>query len=122
MTVKINGVDITDYIAFRGFKWTRNDVDSPDTGRMLDGNMERTRVATKVRLDVTCRPLLLSEASDLLSAIMPVLSRYSTQIRRRAAQLQKRCIPTTTLRPSASRSRTGVSIGTESRSLSLKSR
>lgn len=72
MTVKVNGVDITDYIAFRGFKWTRNDVDSPDTGRMLDGNMERTRVATKVRLDITCRPLLLSEASDLLSAIMPV--------------------------------------------------
>lgn len=72
MKVKINGLDITDYIAFGGFKWTRNDVDSPDTGRMLDGVMERTRVATKVRIDITCRPLLLSEASELLTAIMPV--------------------------------------------------
>ena len=72
MTVKINGVDITDYIAFGGVKWTRSDVDSPDTGRMLDGLMTRTRVATKVRLDITCRPLLLSEAAEVLTAIMPV--------------------------------------------------
>lgn len=72
MKVKANGIDITDYIAFRGLKWSMNDVDSPDTGRMLDGEMERTRVATKIRLDVTCRPLLLSEASELLTAIMPV--------------------------------------------------
>lgn len=72
MVVKIDGVDITDYIAFQGFKWQRNDVDSPDTGRTLDGVMQRNRVSTKVRLDITCRPLLADEASAVLTAIMPV--------------------------------------------------
>lgn len=72
MTVKIDGVDITNYIAYQGFKWQRNDVDSSDTGRTLDGTLQRARVATKVRLDITCRPLLLEEASIILTAIMPV--------------------------------------------------
>lgn len=72
MTIKINGTDISNYIALRGFKWTRNDIDSPNTGRTLDGKLARTRVASKIRLDITCRPLLLEEASELLTAIMPV--------------------------------------------------
>lgn len=72
MTVKIDGVDITNYIAYQGFKWQRNDVDSNETGRTLDGTLQRTRVATKVRLDITCRPLLADEASTVLTAIMPV--------------------------------------------------
>lgn len=72
MTVKIDGVDITNYIAYQGFKWQRNDVDSSDTGRTLDGMLQRTRVATKVRLDITCRPLLSEEASTVLTAIIPV--------------------------------------------------
>lgn len=72
MTVIVNGVDITPYIAYQGFKWTRNDIDSDETGRTLDGTLQRTRVATKVRLDITCRPLLTSEASEVLTAIMPV--------------------------------------------------
>lgn len=72
MTLTIDGVDVTPYIAYRGITWTRNDVDSSDTGRTLDGTLQRTRVATKVRLDITCRPLLSNEASILLTAIMPV--------------------------------------------------
>ena len=72
MTVKIGGVDIAPYIAFQGFKWQRNDVESSDAGRTLDGSMQRNRVATKVRLDITCRPLLGPEAATVLTAIMPV--------------------------------------------------
>ena len=72
MVFKINNVDFLDYIAFGGLKWTRNDIDSSDTTRMLDGELRRSRVATKIRLDVTCRPLKSTELSTLLSAIMPV--------------------------------------------------
>lgn len=72
MTLTIDGLDITPYIAFQGLKWQRNDVDSSETGRTLDGVLHRKRVASKVRLDITCRPLLAAEASNVLTAIMPV--------------------------------------------------
>lgn len=72
MTLKINGVNITPYIAFRGLKWQRNDVEASDSGRTLDALMHRNRVATKIRLDITCKPLTGEEASTVLSAIMPV--------------------------------------------------
>lgn len=71
MQVKINNVDITEYIAFGGLKWSRNDVESPDAGRTLDGVMHRGRVATKIRLDITCHPLLASELSTVLNLIQP---------------------------------------------------
>lgn len=71
MTLTINGVDIVPHIAFRGVKWSRNDVDGPDAGRNMAGTMLRQRVTTKVRLDITCRPLKTSDASAVLTAIMP---------------------------------------------------
>jgi hypothetical protein len=71
MVFEINGFDITSYIAYGGVKWQRSDVDGESAGRMLDGTLERNRVATKIRLDVTCRPLNLAEASTVLTAIMP---------------------------------------------------
>ena len=71
LQVFINGVDITDLIAFNGWERQRNDVDSPDAGRTLDGRMHRARVATKMRFNVTCRPLLSGELSTLESLIMP---------------------------------------------------
>ncbi len=79
MTFTIDGVDMTPYVAYGGFKWSRNDVDSSDAGRTMDATMHRGRVATKIRLDITCRPLLLSEASIVLTAIMPefVTVRYT---------------------------------------------
>lgn len=72
MVLKIDGIDMTPYIAHGGVKWQRSDVDSSEAGRSLDGRLMRSRVATKVRLDVTCRPLTAKEASIVLSAIMPV--------------------------------------------------
>ena len=71
MTVKINGTDITDFIAYNGLKWQRYDVDDPDTGRDMAGTMHRGRVATKIRLDVTCRPMYAEELRQLLNLILP---------------------------------------------------
>ena len=67
----INGVSIVNYIAEDGIKWQRNDVESEDAGRTLDGVMHRDRVASKVRLDIKCRPLTSSEAMAVLGAIKP---------------------------------------------------
>ena len=75
----VNGVNLTNYLAEDGIRWTRFDVEAPDTGRTLDGVMHRGRVASKVRLDVTCRPLKSSEAQTVLQAIYPeyVTVRYT---------------------------------------------
>ena len=67
----INGVSIINYIAEDGIKWQRNDIESEDAGRTLDGVMHRGRVASKVRLDIKCRPLTSSEAMAVLDAIKP---------------------------------------------------
>ena len=69
--IVIDGTDITDLIAFGGFKWSRNDIDAPNTGRTITGLMIRDRVATKIRLDITCRPLKSAEHSMLMQLIMP---------------------------------------------------
>lgn len=77
--LEINGTDITPYIAFKGVKWTRSDIDSPDTGRTMDGLMHRGRVTTKIRLDITCKPLTASQASVVHNAVYPeyVTVRYT---------------------------------------------
>lgn len=67
-----SAVNMVPYVAHDdGFKWTRYDIDSPNTGRTLDGLMHRGRVATKIRLDIKCRPLTASELSTVLNAILP---------------------------------------------------
>lgn len=71
MTLTIDGVDMTPYVANRGIKWQRSDLDAPNSGRGLDGRMIRSRVASKIRLDVTCTPLTADKASIVLTAIMP---------------------------------------------------
>ena len=62
---------MTPYVAYGGFKWTRSDIDSGESGRTMDGTMMRARVATKIRLDITCRLLKQSEAQIVLNAILP---------------------------------------------------
>ena len=71
MTLTVNNVDIVPYIAQGGIKWQRNDIDAPNTGRTMDGTMMRGRVASKIRLDITCRPLTAAELSIVLNAIYP---------------------------------------------------
>ena len=64
--------DLTPYIALGGLKWSRNDVEASEAGRTQDGIMHRSRVGLKVRLDCKCRPILISEAKTVLTAINPV--------------------------------------------------
>ena len=71
MTFTVNGVNLLPYLAAGGLKWKISDLDAPDSGRTLDGVMHRNRVAQKVDLEVTCRPLTTSEASTVLTAINP---------------------------------------------------
>lgn len=71
MTLEINGVNIVPYIAYGGYAFLLSDIDAPESGRTMDAVMHRGRVASKVRLDITCRPLTSSEASIVLSAIRP---------------------------------------------------
>ena len=69
--ITIDGVDITPYIAYQGVQWSRNDVNGPNAGRTMSGLMIRDRVATKIRLDITCRPLKTDELRTLLNLIYP---------------------------------------------------
>ena len=69
--ITIDGTDITDLIAFQGVQWKRSDIDGPNAGRTLSGLMIRDRVATKIRLDITCRPLNNTELNTLLNLIYP---------------------------------------------------
>lgn len=71
MYLAIDGTDITGYIFKGGIAWQRSDVDAENSGRTLDGTMHRSRVATKVRYDITCRPLRLSELNMILNLILP---------------------------------------------------
>lgn len=66
-----NWIDMTPYIAYGGVKWSRSDIDAPNTGRAMNGLMYRGRVTTKIRLDITCRPLEGTELATVLNAIYP---------------------------------------------------
>ena len=63
--------DITAYVAFGGLKWQRSDIDSPNTGRALDSLMYRGRISTKIRLDITCKPLKSTDLQTVLNLILP---------------------------------------------------
>lgn len=71
MTLTVNGVNLVPFIAYQGLSYQLSDIDAPNSGRTLSAKMIRGRVASKVRLDVTCRPLTADEASIVLSAIYP---------------------------------------------------
>lgn len=72
MVLEVNGVDLLPYVnGMDGIKWQRGDLDGPEAGRTLDGTMQRGRVATKIRMDITCRPLRSNETSIVLNAILP---------------------------------------------------
>lgn len=71
MILKINGVDMLPYIAQKGIKWQRNDLDGANAGRTMDGTMHRERVTSKVRLDITCLPLSSADAQIVLNSIFP---------------------------------------------------
>ena len=71
MVFEIDGTDITPYIHFEGLKYTTFDLDSEETTRTLDGNLRRSRVATKVRWDVPCKRLRTKEVEEILRLLKP---------------------------------------------------
>lgn len=64
-------VDLLPYIAFGGLKWQRSDVDGPGAGRATNAETIRDRIATKIRWDVTCRPVTGEEQSKILQLVEP---------------------------------------------------
>ena len=63
--------DLIPYLAEGGLKWSRNDIDAADSGRDQAAEMHRARIAIKIRIDGTCKPLTAAEASIVLKAIKP---------------------------------------------------
>lgn len=53
------------------FKWSLNDISSEDSGRDLNGLMDKDEVAKKVTLDCTWSHRTASEISTLLNAVKP---------------------------------------------------
>lgn len=65
--MKINGVDIIDYI--ESYTSSENDLDAPNSGRTLDGVMHRGKVSSKIKIEIKLVPV---EAS-VLNRIFPLL-------------------------------------------------
>ena len=49
----LNGHDYSPYIERAGYGWSREDLDSENTGRTKDGKMRRDKGATKRKLSYT---------------------------------------------------------------------
>jgi hypothetical protein len=65
-------VDITPYIKYQGVEGTRNDVDGPNAGRVIDNAlMYRDRLATKRKFQITTIPLNMSTAVMIENLLMP---------------------------------------------------
>lgn len=66
MTFTVNGVNIVPYIALGGLSYQLSDIDDPETGRMMNGEMRRGKIAEKEKWKIKCR-------SDLTTAEMAVI-------------------------------------------------
>ena len=64
-SLKINGTEIAGFIKVDGFEWQRNDIDGSGAGRAVAGKAIRDLIATKIRLDCTCRELTGTERATL---------------------------------------------------------
>lgn len=97
ISLTVNGVNMIPYLASKdGLKWSRNDVDGSNAGRTQDGTMYRDRVATKIRLDCSCRPLTAAELSTVLNTIQPVYVSVTYDdplLGRRTAQFYSNNVP-----------------------------
>ena len=75
MTVEIKSgsswIDITPLIKYGGLTFSRNDVESPDSGRTLDGLMHRGRVAVKEKMEVQTIPLNKTQIASLETLLYP---------------------------------------------------
>lgn len=81
--------DITPMIAWQGLTFSRNDVESPDAGRSLDGLMHRGRVAVKEKMNVKTVPLTREQSARLQTLIFPetIMVRVTPYPRTNAAHI-----------------------------------
>lgn len=68
---KIGGQDFTDILPEGAIKWSRNDLDSEESARTLDGMMHRTRIAMKRKLSITTARLSTEQIIELNTALQP---------------------------------------------------
>lgn len=65
----INGHDYSGFVAEDGYQWEDNDIDGDGAGRAMDTMMDRDLLADKTKLQISCRDLLQSESSSILTDI-----------------------------------------------------
>ena len=65
--LSLDGLDITEDI--EEIKWSENDLDAPNSGRSLDGMMQRGKVTSKRRADIKLRDLKAVRANQILSVL-----------------------------------------------------
>lgn len=76
-TIKINGIDFTDYFTPSGYKVTHKKIEGPNKGYMLDGSYTEDILAIKAVITCTCMPLSETKLNTLLSQLYSgVLSVY----------------------------------------------
>lgn len=63
---KINGIAIPAPV---NFEWTDSDLSSDDTGRIMNGEMNKDIIATKVSFPITWAMLSWTDTSILLNAL-----------------------------------------------------
>lgn len=66
MTFIANGTNLLPFIAVGGLSYSFSDIDDPDAGRDMSGDMDRGKVAEKEQWTIKCRPLTSVEASMVL--------------------------------------------------------
>ena len=65
----INGHDYSGFVAEDGYQWEDKDIDGDGAGRAMDTMMDRDLLADKTKLQISCRDLLQSESSAILTDI-----------------------------------------------------
>lgn len=70
MRLYTNNLDIPDIAPLiEEIKWSENDLDSPNSGRTLDGKMWRGKVTSKRRADIKLLPLSAGELNPVLRVL-----------------------------------------------------
>ena len=68
-TIKINGVDFTDFFTPVGYKVKHKKITGPNSGYMLDGSYVEDVLAVKAIITCTCMPLSETQLSTLLTQL-----------------------------------------------------
>lgn len=63
-------VDITPFIAWQGISFSRNDIESPKSGRDMAGLMHRGRVAIKEKIEINTVPLTRAQSAMIQNLLI----------------------------------------------------